>query len=353
MHHFCTYFDHNYLVRALPMYWSLARHCPGEFVLHALCLDDEAYLALARLQLPHVAPVRLAEVEAWDTRLLEAKQNRSKVEYYFTLTPAVLCYLFSKCQDIQQLTYLDADLFFYSSLTPIFDEVGPASVAIVPHRFPERLRDMLVHGTYNVAYLAFRRDASGIACVKWWFERCLEWCYDRVEDGKFADQRYLDDWPGRFQDVHVIAHKGADIAPWNVEDYRIRRDHGKVMVDDQPLVFYHFAGYRKISARLVDPGIFYRDLRCTKSVVGCIHAPYLRCVMKAKMELQRCFVTCQPGNTRPRGDGVFSFDESNMPRRTALRVFLEGRAVFLGVGKAWYIDSALIRRLLRWYDSIR
>ena len=41
--HSCTYFDSNYLVRALPMLESLARYCGEEYRLFTLCLDDKEF----------------------------------------------------------------------------------------------------------------------------------------------------------------------------------------------------------------------------------------------------------------------------------------------------------------------
>ena len=92
--------------------------------------------------------------------------------------------------------------------------------------------------------MTFRRDERGLEALHWWRDRCLEWCYFRVEDGKMGDQKYLDDWPERFPGVHVLEHPGGGLAPWNVERYELARRNGSVLVDDRELVFYHYHSLR-------------------------------------------------------------------------------------------------------------
>jgi hypothetical protein len=82
----------------------------------------------------------------------------------------------------------------------------------------------------------------------------LAWCRDHVEDGKFADQRYLDEWPG-LQGVHIIEHPGVDLAPWNFMQYRIDVKATPPTVDSLPLVFYHFQGFQSVGPGLWDPGL--------------------------------------------------------------------------------------------------
>src|SRR6185503_4004814 len=83
MKSFCTYFDRNYLVRGLTMYRSLEEHA-APFTLYVLCLDEYTCEKLHKLNRPSLVPISLAEFEAGDTALLEAKKKRSAVEYFFT-----------------------------------------------------------------------------------------------------------------------------------------------------------------------------------------------------------------------------------------------------------------------------
>ena len=134
MYHFCTYFDKNYLVRGLALYRSLQRHC-DRFSLFVLCLDDETFSLLSKLNLNFLRLISLRELESNEKDLLPAKINRSDVEYFFTLSPVLPRYLLRRFSDIDVITYLDADLFFFASPDPIYDEFSQASVLVIEHRF--------------------------------------------------------------------------------------------------------------------------------------------------------------------------------------------------------------------------
>ena len=285
MYYFCTYFDQNFLTRGLALYRSLLEHCP-DFKLWVLCMDHTSYGILEKLDLPGIHPLFIEEFERNDQLLLSAKQNRSRIEYYFTCTPSLPLYILNNWPEVDLITYLDADLFFFASPTPLFEELRDSSIAITGHRFPPHLRDRERYGIYNVGWLSFRRDENALACLHWWRERCIEWCYDREEDGRFADQKYLDDWPSRFQNLVVLEHKGANLAPWNLANYQLHSLKGNAaMVDEQPLIFFHFHGLKKIAWWLYNP--HWSDYGANSSMVlrRRIYAPYLRTLFDVNRQL--------------------------------------------------------------------
>lgn len=246
MYHFCTLFDRNYLFKGLALHASLVRHCPA-FTLHILCMDALAFELLHRMQLDNVKLIALADFE--DADLRQAKAGRTAAEYCWTCTPSLPLFVFEHNPEVDLVTYLDADLYFYSDPTPIFAEFGPRSIVIIEHRFASGLEHLAINGIYNVEWVSFRRDADGLACLHWWRERCNEWCYNRLEEGKMGDQKYLDDWTTRFSNVHVLQHVGAGLAPWNFQNYRIFESDGQLLVNDQLLIFYHFHQFQLISGR--------------------------------------------------------------------------------------------------------
>lgn len=272
--HFCTYLDHRYLSRGLALAGSLQRHCP-DMRLWVLCLDDLAHTALVALNLAHVVPISLADFERGDTALRAAKSNRSLIEYYFTCTPSLPLYVLRHQPEVDIVTYVDADLFFFGSPEPLFAEIGDRSIGIIPHRFPDTMRELEQYGVFNVGWLTFRRDAHGLQCLEWWRERCLEWCFDRVEGDRFADQKYLDQWPARFEGVHIIQHHGANLATWNIRRHCITKSAGDVMVDDQALIFFHFHHLKRHASWLFETDFHAYHTRPCRVVKRDIFSPYL------------------------------------------------------------------------------
>ena len=236
---FCTYFDHNYLSRAGVMLESL-RRLDVKTRVYILALSDLCATVLRELALPNVEVILLSDLENAYPELKAVKPTRKLIEYYFTLSPYLPHYLFARTT-AERITYIDADLCFFTSPGPVLDSLGEASVAITPHRFSFEYRNHTVFGLYNVAWISYRRSAEGLACLNAYKDDCTAWCYDRLEDGRFGDQKYLDSWPGRYPSLKIINHKGVNLAIWNIHNYMVRFKDNLVMIDDDPLVFYHFA----------------------------------------------------------------------------------------------------------------
>ena len=249
--HFCTLFDSNYLLKGVAMLRTLKQHCPQAHV-HVLCMDARTQTILTALALPYITCIPLASLE--DEALLAAKRDRSVAEYCWTLSPCLPWYVLQQNPQIDFITYVDADLLFYSPVQPLFEEIGEASVVNIEHRFTPRLKHLEVNGRFCVEWVSFRRNEEGMACLSRWRDQCIEWCYYRLEEGRLGDQKYLDEWPQRYPGLHILQHLGAGVAPWNYAQYHFGQDgQGRITVDDAPLIFYHFHQFQ-----LLDNGHFDR-----------------------------------------------------------------------------------------------
>jgi hypothetical protein len=298
MRNFCTLFDSNYLSRGFSLYRSLV--ATGEdFRIYVFCLDDTVYTILRRFALDRLILVSLAEFES--PELLRVKPGRTKGEYCWTCTSHAIRYALDAFS-LHEVTYLDADLFFYTAPSVLlneFDRSG-ASVLITPHRYTWRYDISWRSGIYCVQFITFRADERGLRILDWWRERCLEWCYARVEKGKFGDQRYLDDWPTRFPGIHVLDHLGGGVAPWNVQQYDIVRENGRIAGRERStgrtfdVVFFHFHNVRLLTNGHIDLG----DYHLVSSIKRLLYQPYVASLEQAASDIRSIDATIDPHGTR-------------------------------------------------------
>jgi len=271
IYNFCTLFDSNYLSRGIALYRSLEKNCEN-FHLFVFAFDKRTYHLLKKLNLSKATIISLDEFE--DEKLLAVKPSRTIAEYCWTSTSSTILYVLENFE-VDNCTYVDADVFFYSSPKPLFDELGDKSILITEHRYSPQYNKELKAGKYCVQFVTFKKDENGIKALKWWRERCLEWCYARYEDGKFGDQLYLNDWTERFDGVHVLQHLGGGLAAWNVQQYNFKIINNKIFGVEKStgkefeVIFYHFhylkffyngkieLGRRKLSKDVIE--IFYKN----------------------------------------------------------------------------------------------
>ena len=260
MEHFVTLFDSTFLPQALALHASMQRHVPS-YRLWALCVDELAHELMTRLALPNCTPLRLSALET--PALLAVKPQRGRGEYCWTLTPFAPRFVFEADSTVQRVTYLDADLWFRKNPAPVFAELeaAGAAVLITEHSYAPEYDQSAESGQYCVQFMVFERD-RGEPVRQWWEDRCIEWCYARFEDGKFGDQKYLDDWPERFPGlVHVLSQHQFAQAPWNATRYPYSQG-----------LFFHFHGLRIAPGRRFDLGTIYS---LPAAVLQHVYEPYL------------------------------------------------------------------------------
>lgn len=242
---FCTLFNSNYLSRGLAMYNSLEAHC-DDFHLYILALDENCLEILSRLKLRHVTPIALKEFE--NEALLAVKPGRTATEYCWTCASSSIKYCIEQ-YNLDHCIYVDADLLFFSNPKVMYEEMGEKSVQITRHRYTTCFDQTETSGIYCVQYLTFKNNPEGMEVLNWWVNACLEWCFCRMEDGKFGDQKYLDDWTKRFSCVQELTNLGGGVAPWNVQQYAFKNVRGKVKGTEFfsnkqfDLIFYHYHGF--------------------------------------------------------------------------------------------------------------
>ncbi|XXK36139.1 hypothetical protein ACMAY8_07955 [Rhodobacteraceae bacterium nBUS_22] len=227
-----------------------------------LALDEYSERLVLKLNEPNIRLLTLDKIE--DENVLIAKGNRGLVEYYWTLSSVLTAYVFEKYNhEFQTLTYLDSDIFFFSDPQVIFSQISSESSCIItPHNFSERLKDRIVNGKFCVQWVTFVNNREGEKVLFDWRANCLDWCYYKLEDGKMGDQKYLDYWESQYNGVIIDKNLGAGVAPWNYEDMEFSIKDGRILANNNPLIFYHFHQFTQIGIDRFDRlSKFYTDVR--------------------------------------------------------------------------------------------
>ncbi len=273
---FCIITGINYLAKAITMYESLIA-TGVSFDIYYVCFDKQTYRSLKQLNYPHIIPIALAEVE--DPELKKAKKTRSRSEYFFTLTPSIVLYTIEHYK-LDQLIYIDADLYFFDSPKLLLDEMTDDYSVLITKHFPP-LFHTPKEGIYCVQFVPFKNDEKGMTVLRWWRDRCLEWCFVRAEDGKWADQGYLNKWPELFSGVKVLSHYGA-VGPWAIEGpyiyMEIFEENNAPMGKDVatgnifPIVFFHFQGLKVLH----DSSVSNYSAPINPSAAAAVYEPYTK-----------------------------------------------------------------------------
>ena len=299
MLNYCTLFDVQYLNRGLVTYESLMTASEGKAHLYVFAFDDKCHEILMQMSLPNLTVIQLHEFE--DEALLAIKPTRTRGEYCWTSTSSTILYCIEKFQ-LPQCIYIDADMFFYADPQILIDEM-PADkhVLITEHRYTPQYDKVKLSGKYCVQFMYFDNSEASLEVLKWWRARCLEWCFNRHEDGKFGDQKYLDDWTERFPCVHELRHLGGGLAPWNIQryDYQVVKDKFLLILknnknlnenytytegEEVEPIFFHFHGVKlyENGGAVYAPKMYILN----KNTRQILYEPYLQKLQVAQQKLR-------------------------------------------------------------------
>lgn len=306
MIYFCTLFDTFYLSRGLAMYESLKEQTHN-FHIYIFAFDDLTFDIIQNLKLEYATVVSLYEFET--SELKAVKKNRTVAEYCWTCTPSTIDYVLKNC-DVSHCTYIDSDLYFYSDPSILIREMeeNGKSVLITEHRFSllPKLYEQERAGRFCVQFITFMKEEKSLQVLDTWRKQCINWCYARYEDGKFGDQKYLDDWPITYPNIHILKHQGGGIAPWNLTQYLFTMDGnsltGKVRKSKSEfnVVFFHFQYVKFMKDGSCDIGWY----QISSAVRTLFYEPYLKKINDIEKRIRNLNVNYRTGLTSFKTDNL-------------------------------------------------
>jgi len=292
MKQYATCFDRNYLSKGVALYRSLVHHSSEPFMLRVLVIDDsvEELAAIVRREIPGEgmanAYSRTRSISLFplgmiaDADIMAAKANRTHQEFCWSLASWWTRHIMRSgyIQEGETLTYLDADMFFFSDPAQVHAEIGAASVAILPHHFaPEHEARLLPNGKYCVSWVTFRNDETGNRVLAEWTGKVLARCKNEIRDGGIGDQGHLNDWPEKYPGVHVIENRGVSLAPWNQSAFEFGIQRGVPVVRSlslaiwSPVVAHHFHEFK----RRAEGGYVLSGYKIHDDVKWILYDPYI------------------------------------------------------------------------------
>jgi hypothetical protein len=238
----------NYVPKVRALVASIRRHQPAWRIHLALADELPEGVDLADEGFDEVHPVATLGIphhRGW------AFCHRI-VELATAIKPFLLRNLLAR-PDCGGVIYLDPDTVLFSPLAEVEEAVRVANVALTPHlTVPEENLEgvmdneiaALKHGIYNLGFLAVAATETGREFAAWWADRCYHFCRDAISHGLFTDQRWIDLVPAFFPGTCILRSSRLNVASWNVSRRRVTgAPPDDVLVDGEPLGFYHFTGF--------------------------------------------------------------------------------------------------------------
>jgi|ETNvirenome_6_85_1030632.scaffolds.fasta_scaffold01427_5 hypothetical protein len=251
----CTLADSKFAIKFLALRESIRNHT-SEYTINLLCLDDDIF-KLINNNCKEVNCHNIKDLLNSDKELKKSQNNKpsfeslnlcggnekgaKKLQFIWSLASYYSWYCLKHC-NIDDIVYVDADIYFFEDPTRILDLKDFGSIGLIENRVPYNP----VNGLYNVGIVYFKNDKDGQSCAAFWKDCLLH------DDNEYAsaygtcgDQKYLELFPKLYNSVFKIDDYLGHLAPWNIHHHQYIADkilwNGKL----QKLLFYHFSNFKE------------------------------------------------------------------------------------------------------------
>ncbi|MCC6069492.1 glycosyltransferase family 4 protein [Massilia sp. GCM10020059] len=149
-----------------------------------------------------------------------------------------------------EVLYIDPDIYLYRPLEDVMRHLSSgASIVLTPHMLAPYDDDrnpteasIRMAGTYNLGFCAIAERLETRAFLRWWQGKLARDCVVDMPNGVFVDQSWIDLVPGMFDNVRILRHPGYNVAYWNLAQRSFAQGEGGLLVNGEPLMFFHYSG---------------------------------------------------------------------------------------------------------------
>ena len=264
-----TICSNNYLAQAKILGDSLLEKNPDYKFFIGLCDELSNEIDYKFFENIEIIPVEQIKIYCFN----EIIEKYDIIELNTSIKPSFFKYFINTYKDIEKIIYFDPDIQIFSDLSLIEKYLENNDILITPHILSSIPIDdlspsenlFLNFGIYNLGFLALNpKRQNTLDLLNWWEEKTLKIGYNRVSEGLFVDQLWINLVPIFFKKVKILKEYGFNTAPWNLHERNTirQKENEYIMSDNSKLVFYHFSSYN-----YMNPMIFSKYYNRFNSVI--------------------------------------------------------------------------------------
>ncbi|MEP7108057.1 MAG: hypothetical protein ABI760_08740 [Ferruginibacter sp.] len=244
-----TLCSNNYLAQAKIFADSVQYYNPEDKVIIGLVDELNPGIDYSFIASAEIIPVKQINIPG----LRELCNRYNIVELNTIVKASYIKYFIAQYSHTKNIIFFDPDVRLFSSLHPLYQELDQADILLTPHilsptpddGFRPQENVFLNYGIYNLGFIALRTTSEDVVkFLDWWENRIINYGYNRVADGFFVDQLWVNLVPVFYKRVHILQSPGYNMAPWNLyERFITKTDKGYMLNDGVELIFYHFSSF--------------------------------------------------------------------------------------------------------------
>jgi hypothetical protein len=242
MQTFCTIVTASHFALATVLGQSIQKHFPN-VSFYVLITDDVGTINEDNLNILH--PKDLIDSQYYQE--IEKKYRHTNADHFrWALKPVLINYLLHKNYD--KVIFADPDTYFVNNAPFFFELLDTYAVLLTPHWAEAnvetdffQIQCSLTRGFFNAGFVAASR--GGIDAMLFWASLCSYKMEKNTRLGFYDDQKYLDFIAAQYEGVHILHHKGCNVASWNRRACkRTKEPDGTILINNSyPVIFIHFA----------------------------------------------------------------------------------------------------------------
>jgi hypothetical protein len=272
-----TFFDSNYLNRALALIDSVESQTERIISWKLLALDQSTYSFLSDNKKSNWQVITIEDFK--DPEVIQLSIDRPYREFCWSLSSILLNYLLNNSSNDDLVAYIDSDCYFFADIAILFDSLDKEKDFFIhEHNFPKNKEYLATKsGRFNVGVIGGKVSNQFKQCIEYWRTQVIDKCILDEEKGLCGDQTYLDEWPKKYGRLQIFKNDGIGAGPWNISYRDIRVSGRNVFLNKDVLVFYHFHAL-KYNLRfskyvLFQPALNYR---IPYKSIKLIYYPYIK-----------------------------------------------------------------------------